>query len=186
MKHSLAFCLVFAPLGACAHHSGDPPVYEGAFASHGRNIEVVVDPQAVLLPPPPFTNKDIFPCVECHDPDFLEPDAKRRDLGEPHDGMFFNHAGERIWCLDCHDTEDGDLLRLSDGTTIDLIEAPRLCGQCHGMHYRDWQAGVHGLRTGHWDGAKEFLPCSSCHNAHDPLFGGLEPLAPPTPPEVTR
>lgn len=145
------------------------------------------DPLATVLPPPPFQGEEIFPCVECHDPDFMESDPEVRALGDPHDVMpVFAHAEYRLWCFDCHDNEDRDLLKLASGETIPFEEAPRLCGQCHGEQHRDWVGGVHGLRTGAWNGAKDVHTCASCHDAHAPLSKPIEPMAGPLRPERNR
>ena len=39
------------------------------------------------------------------------------------------------------------------------------------MQYRDWKAGVHGKRTGEWDGRKDYLLCVNCHN---PAFAEVQ------------
>ncbi|GAG05499.1 unnamed protein product, partial [marine sediment metagenome] len=46
------------------------------------------------------------------------------------------------------------------------------------------RAGVHGKRTGHWRGPKEYRTCVSCHNPHSPPFEPLAPKPPPTRPEA--
>jgi hypothetical protein len=57
-----------------------------------------------------------------------------------------------------------------------------LCGQCHGTIYRDWKAGVHGKRTGQWNGRKQYRLCVHCHNPHQPKYKPLKPLPPPIRP----
>jgi hypothetical protein len=42
--------------------------------------------------------------------------------------------------------------------------------------------GVHGKRTGSWNGAKQARLCVHCHDPHTPRFQPLPPLSPPTPP----
>ena len=37
---------------------------------------------------------------------------------------------------------------------MSFAESYVLCGQCHGEKLRDWRAGVHGRRTGQWNGHK--------------------------------
>jgi hypothetical protein len=78
---------------------------------------------------------------------------------------------------------DRDKLHLASGELVDFTESYKLCGQCHGDKYRDWRAGVHGRRSGSWDGHKTYLLCVHCHNAHAPAFQPLEPLPPPARPE---
>lgn len=124
---------------------------------------------------PPFT-EGIFPCSGCHDPKD-KVNYKRRDLqmhsdaGEP--GAVLQHGAER-WCLDCHDAQNRDVLRSASGQAIPYTESYRLCGQCHGDKYRDWKVGVHGKRTGMWDGQKTYFLCVNCHNPHTPKWKGVD------------
>jgi hypothetical protein len=131
--------------------------------------------------PPPFSD-GIYPCTDCHAN--FPPNPKRRKLTEWHEDIsaMFNHDSENRWCLDCHDLNNRDSLRLASGKLLDFKESYKLCGQCHGEKYRDWKVGVHGKRTGYWDGKKEYLLCVSCHNPHSPKF----PLLTPEPPPVKQ
>jgi hypothetical protein len=135
------------------------------------------------VPAPPFS-EGIFPCSECHAD--MTPNPKRRELTEEHTDIVLNHAQGQRWCLDCHDTNNRDRLRLVSGERIKFSESYRLCGQCHGDKYRDWKVGVHGKRTGYWNGKKEYLLCAHCHNPHDPRFKPLQPKPPPVRPEHIR
>lgn len=124
---------------------------------------------------PPFS-EGIFPCSECHDPkDKVNPTRRELQLhngpGEP--AAVLDHGGER-WCLDCHDAQQRDVLRSASGQPIPFTESYRLCGQCHGDKYRDWKLGVHGKRTGMWDGAKIYFLCVNCHNPHTPGWKGVD------------
>jgi hypothetical protein len=123
--------------------------------------------------PPPFS-EGIFPCMECHRD---QKDPTRRELSF-HDEQqaVFDHDAEHRWCLDCHDLENRDVLRLASGAAVPFTESYRLCGQCHGDKFRDWRAGVHGRRVGSWDGAKTYLLCVSCHNPHSPAFKGVKEI----------
>jgi hypothetical protein len=136
-------------------------------------------------PPPPFKDPDIFPCSQCHD-ESMPPDPERRELEDMHTDIELDHDEEHRWCLDCHDTENRDYLRLANGTLVPFQESYRLCGQCHGSKYRDWRAGVHGRRTGSWNGEKQYLLCVHCHDSHQPNFRSLSPLPPPVPPGKAR
>jgi hypothetical protein len=123
--------------------------------------------------PPPFS-EGIFPCMECHRD---QKDGTRRELGfHEEQQAIFDHDAEHRWCLDCHDLENRDRLRLASGETIPFTESYRLCGQCHGDKYRDWRAGIHGRRVGSWDGEKTYLLCASCHNPHSPGFKGVKEI----------
>jgi hypothetical protein len=127
---------------------------------------------------PPFSD-GIFPCTDCHKN--LKPNPVRRVLVDWHDDIsaIFNHDSENRWCLDCHDLKSRDSLRLASGKLLDFKESYKLCGQCHGEKLRDWKVGVHGKRTGDWNGKKEYLLCVSCHNPHSPKFKELVPEPPP-------
>jgi mono/diheme cytochrome c family protein len=141
---------------------------------HGKDV------RAFAVSPPPFS-EGIFPCSDCHED--LEPNAQRRVLEDEHTDIELTHAAGQRWCLDCHDTENRDVLRLANGEKVPFTESYRLCGQCHGDKYRDWRAGTHGKRTGMWDGQKQYLLCAHCHNPHSPRFNPLIPLPPPARPE---
>jgi hypothetical protein len=131
------------------------------------------------VPAPPFSD-GIFPCSDCH-ADF-EADPERRELGM-HSEIVFEHDAEHRWCLDCHDVVDRDQLRLASGARVPFTESYRLCGQCHGTQFRDWRTGIHGKRTGYWNGPTRYLLCVHCHNPHSPRFESLEPLPPPVRPQ---
>lgn len=141
-----------------------------------RGDEHIVYPVA----PPPFS-EDIFPCSDCHSD--MEVNRERRELEDEHLDIVLNHAEGQRWCLDCHNPEDRDLLRLASGETIPFTESYRLCGQCHGDKFRDWKVGIHGKRTGYWNGEKQYLLCASCHNPHSPSFKALKPMPAPVRPE---
>jgi len=140
-----------------------------------------VDSMVFETPPPPFRDPDIFPCSECHNED-QPPNSEPRELEDMHDEIVLQHDQEHRWCLDCHDAENRDRLRLANGTLVRFEESYRLCGQCHGGKYRDWRAGVHGRRAGDWNGDKLYLLCVHCHDSHEPRFEPLQPLPPPLPP----
>ena len=135
------------------------------------------------VPTPPFT-PGIFPCSECHKE--MKPNPARRELKDEHTGIVLNHAQGQRWCLDCHDVSNRDKLRLVSGEKISFDESFRLCGQCHGDKFRDWKVGVHGKRTGMWNGEKQYLLCVHCHNPHDPQYKPIPPMPPPTRPENTK
>jgi hypothetical protein len=148
----------------------------GFFATPGL---VYNEEKLFPVPPPPFT-EDIYPCSDCHDD--METDLERRELEDEHVDIELQHAEHLRWCLDCHDADDRDKLHLQNGEKIGFDESYRLCGQCHGTDFRDWRAGVHGRRTGYWNGPKEYLLCAHCHNPHRPKYQPLKPMPPPDHP----
>jgi len=134
-----------------------------------------------FVPPPPFS-EDIFPCSDCHSD--MDVNYRRRMLEDEHVEIseMFNHASEQRWCLDCHNPDNRDVLRLANGDLVSFEESYNLCGQCHGTIFRDWKAGIHGKRTGEWNGKKQYRLCVHCHNPHNPKFKPLKPLPPPDNP----
>jgi len=133
-----------------------------------------------FVPPPPFS-EGIFPCSNCHAG--MEANTNRRELSF-HENIQLKHFDG--WCFDCHNPNDRDKLRLASGRLISFQESYYLCGQCHGTHFRDWKAGVHGKRTGMWNGKKEYRLCVHCHWPHEPHFKPLQPLPPPVRPEDNK
>lgn len=131
------------------------------------------------VPRPPFS-EGAFPCSQCHK--YMKPNEKRRTLTEYHTEIVLHHAEGQRWCTDCHNLVNRDKLRLVSGELVDFTESYRLCGQCHGDKFRDWKVGVHGKRTGDWNGDKQYLLCVHCHNPHDPKFKALKPMPPPDRP----
>jgi len=140
-------------------------------SSNNQSTEIAVSA-------PPFS-EDIFPCSECHDAEW-ETNKERRVL-DMHEEIVesFDHDSENRWCLDCHNVDDRDYLKLASGKIIGYDESYLLCGQCHGDKLRDWKVGVHGKRTGEWNGEKQYLLCVHCHNPHSPRFESIKPLPPP-------
>lgn len=135
------------------------------------------------VPRPPFS-EGIFPCSQCHAG--MKPNPQRRVLKDYHEDIVLHHAEGQRWCTDCHNLLNRDKLRLVSGELIDFEESYRLCGQCHGDKFRDWKVGIHGKRTGYWNGDKQYLLCVHCHNPHDPKFKPIKPLPPPQRPGAAR
>ena len=134
--------------------------------------------ERVEVPPPPFSD-GIYPCSTCHAG--MPANRTRRELAM-HSEIDLKHDETHRWCLDCHDADNRDVLHLASGEKVEFTESYKLCGQCHGEKYRDWRAGVHGRRTGNWNGAKEYLLCAHCHNPHQPKFHSLTPKPAPLRP----
>jgi hypothetical protein len=137
----------------------------------------------VEVPPPPFS-EGIFPCSACHAG--MPVNRTRRTLDGMHGDIVLKHDERHRWCLDCHDAANRDWLHLANGERVAFSESYQLCGQCHGEKLRDWRAGVHGRRTGNWNGAKSYLLCAHCHNPHQPRFRALQPRPAPLPPQAAH
>jgi hypothetical protein len=111
----------------------------------------------------------------------MEANPERRELT-----FHTEIAKEQRWCLDCHNANDRDVLRSASGKLISFEESYYLCGQCHGTIFRDWKAGVHGKRTGLWNGKKQYRLCVHCHTPHWPKFKPLKPMPPPLKPDEIK
>lgn len=154
---------------------------EGASAQQGFAGPVSAAEERPEVPPPPFS-PGIYPCSACHG--MMPANPTRRELAF-HTEIVLLHDQEHRWCLDCHDATNRDVLHLASGEAVPFEESYRLCGQCHGEKYRDWRAGVHGRRSGAWNGHKTYLLCAHCHNPHQPRFQPLKPEPAPIPPAET-
>ena len=131
------------------------------------------------VPAPPFS-EGIFPCSNCHAA--MPVNRTRRTLTDMHTDIVLKHDEAHRWGLDCHDATNRDFLHLASGERVAFTESYLLCGQCHGEKLRDWRAGVHGRRTGNWNGTKGYLLCVHCHSPHQPRFRALAPLPAPARP----
>jgi hypothetical protein len=170
--HGVAFAKASAPRQVAA--GGGQTRAQSGHAPSGPGLEGRPE-----VPPPPFTD-GIYPCTACHAE--LAVNTTRRELADMHTDIVLRHDEEHRWCLDCHDASNRDVLHLASGEPVPFEESYRLCGQCHGEKLRDWRAGVHGRRTGDWNGHKKYLLCAHCHNPHQPRFAKLQPKpAPPRP-----
>lgn len=118
-------------------------------------------------------------CSECHR--LFSSASDRPERLYQHTAIRFDH-GLNDRCFNCHDRDQREKLVLRDGSLIPFADSPRLCSQCHGTTYRDWQTGAHGKTLGGWDpsrGERRRLDCTECHDPHAPAFDPLEPLPGP-------
>jgi hypothetical protein len=175
----LVFVIVLALLeSACSASEDEPEIPR--LSAEGEQALALGEGQ-IEVPPPPFS-PGIYPCSNCHG--MLQANPTRRELSF-HTDIVLKHDEENRWCLDCHDAENRDVLHLASGAAVGFEESYRLCGQCHGEKYRDWRAGVHGRRSGDWNGHKSYLLCAHCHSPHQPRFQPIVPEPAPIPPKQT-
>lgn len=125
-------------------------------------------------------------CHVCH----MGSDARRslsKRIEQSRDSEDFIHKDVELQhgdlsCASCHDQNAGAQLHLADGTPVSTQDTMKLCAQCHGPQYRDYQQGAHGGMQGHWDlsrGPRQRNHCRHCHGAHRPAFPLVRPVAPP-------
>jgi Doubled CXXCH motif (Paired_CXXCH_1) len=154
--------------------------------------------------PPPLVYRGIYPCQACHRKDVTEftgsdedkeaflgtylhaPNPQPRVLVRMHRDNDLRHGKGAFWCLNCHNTQERNYLKLLNGEVIPFDESYRLCGECHGSIYRDWKLGIHGRRVGQWDGTKLYLLCAHCHDPHNPKFRKIPGLPTPRSPSFGR
>lgn len=167
--------------------ASSPILAEHQKEKSGETVTVKVKQHKIpkfFVTPPPFS-EDIFPCSDCHDD--METNPKRRVLTDFHEEIQLkNHDEKNRWCLDCHNPDNRDMLRLASGKLISFEESYLLCGQCHGTIFRDWKAGIHGKRTGEWNGKKLYRLCVQCHYPHNPRFKPIKPMPPPIKPAYIK
>ena len=209
LKYSFRFliilallCFVFPTLMSAEETANDDfqrPTYQ-------ENSVTKDNTDANLYPvPPPLVYQSLYPCQACHQKNvrgvnselekgnaFLGtyihlPNPKPRILVRMHQDISLHHA-KWMWCLNCHDLEERNYLRLITGEKISFEKSYRLCGQCHGSIYRDWKIGIHGRRVGEWksNGKKLYLLCTHCHDPHQPHFRKLPGKPAPQLPSYGR
>ena len=141
---------------------------------------MIPDGETVLMEAPEIDD-EYLPCADCHEGEPVNREV--RELEDEHDEQALAHGN--LWCFSCHSDEEQQSLELSDGTRVAFEDSWQLCTQCHGKKLADWRAGVHGKRTGHWRGDREYRTCVVCHEPHAPAFKPLVPKSrPPRPEEV--
>jgi len=148
----------------------------GANASHSSENFFSVVPPAVF-------SSDTYPCSRCHKD--RTTDSQQRKLRNHAEIVLTDHAEDKRWCLDCHDAGDRDKLLLITGEKVGFDESHRICRQCHAAIHNVWQLGLHGKRTGNWDGRQQSSLCAACHDPHNPGFSPIAPEPPPITPEKT-
>jgi formate-dependent nitrite reductase cytochrome c552 subunit len=120
-------------------------------------------------------------CTSCHTA--RPPNHENRsvkEMDEFHGGMAFSHG--TVSCLSCHNSNDYDSLKLADGRRVEFTSVMTLCAQCHGPQMKDYEHGVHGGMTGHWDltrGPRQKNNCVDCHHPHTPQFPKMQPTFKP-------
>lgn len=121
----------------------------------------------------------LFPCSQCHKVLPLNT-TPRKLVAAPHPAAL-NHGKGRVWCLDCHQGTDRDVLHTVGGKKVDFDESYLVCGQCHSARQRDWTFGAHGKRVQGWQGERQLYACTHCHDPHNPV---IQPRTPSKPPPI--
>ena len=129
----------------------------------------------------PLGNPLRIACASCHTTKEVSvlPESAS-ELRSFHAGLQVAHGETR--CASCHVSRPftAPMLRLADGTELPMTDALRLCAQCHGPQYRDYNAGAHGGMQGAWDlsrGNRIRNHCVDCHDPHLPKPPRVLPAA---------
>ena len=120
-------------------------------------------------------------CWVCHamwvgipDPNIIRPIGAHPEVKLSH--------GKNKRCYNCHMITDRDKWTSNDGKGIIYTNVAKLCGRCHGIAYRNWLNGTHGVNRGKWDAKRPFdvtrPQCNYCHDPHSPEYR-FKHFAPP-------
>ncbi len=191
--------LAIAAGAASALHAADPPASATVTAPaptprvHETLVRKPAGPPCVQTGEKDHAGRPVtVACSTCHTT--RPPNPANRgtaDLDLFHQGLQVVHGNQPATadrpagtntCLTCHDPGDYDSLRLANGERVAFTEVMRLCAQCHGPQYRDWQHGAHGGMNGYWDlarGGRMRQGCTGCHDPHVPKYQGAQPMPPP-------
>lgn len=181
-QHKIGLVFLVLTLPGFTGCNLNKPALQDPVTTSNADTGYVAD-TSILIPVGSFSS-DYFPCSMCHDD--LPLNTQRRELVEMHDDIVFDHDSENRWCLACHSATNRDSLVLAGGKLLGFPESYRLCGQCHGPKFRDWRLGIHGKRTGNWNGEKQYFLCVHCHDPHSPKIKPLKPLPPPRRPDQIK
>jgi len=138
------------------------------------------DPAPVFQVVPRTSAFESSPCEGCHED--MAPNPKRRVLEDAPHFPEVQHGPADIWCTTCHTLDSKRSLRTLSGQRVGYDESHVICSQCHASVYRDWQFGAHGKRMTGWQGRREILNCTACHNPH--TGPDQRPRRPEPPPGV--
>jgi len=109
-----------------------------------------------------------------------ETPAWASELRNFHTDVRVDHG--ELTCGACHDSDDQAELALPGGEQIGFEHAITLCSQCHSEERADFDLGLHGGMTGHWDrtrGPQWRQTCTDCHDSHAPAPQTVTPVFPP-------
>ncbi len=116
----------------------------------------------------------------------VPPDPTVRTPMFAHAAIKLNH-GANDRCYNCHLIYDRNMFTDADGRAIMVQTPEKACVMCHGLIYKDWQNGTHGLRRGKWQVEKTFdretFTCTECHDPHSPKFKFTDFAPAPTWPD---
>jgi hypothetical protein len=131
---------------------------------------------------------EMYACDDCHE-EAGDYNESVRELTEDHEAITHIHPKSKKtqgWCLYCHESHDYNRLRLPSGETISFNESYKLCVECHGNIFDEWEKNIHGKNKGAWQSPLTIYSCTECHDAHDPKFKPIKPMPAPAFPRTQK
>lgn len=118
-----------------------------------------------------FSKAEELSCNKCH----LKSSIKKFDSDEIKIKHQFDSKHISYFkCAHCHFENNMNLLVLKTGDLLEFQKSSYLCGQCHGIVFRDWTIGLHGKKGGGWIKQSNRWNCTQCHNPHHPTIPPME------------
>jgi uncharacterized CHY-type Zn-finger protein len=135
-----------------------------------------------------------YPCTICHDgksvkvPENINPRMIMMHKDIVPDSLQLRHGHGRLWCLNCHNRQNRDMLIDHFGNPVSYDQPQLLCGKCHGQVFHDWRQGIHGKRSGSWEtnGKKRWWTCTECHNPHEADIRPYHTISPERAPALPK
>lgn len=125
-------------------------------------------------------------CFLCHSYWVAMPDPEVIRPRFAHHVIKLDH-GANNRCYNCHLIQDRNKYAANDGSGIMPANVEQVCARCHGLIYKDWLSGTHGIRLGRWSSETLFdvqtFTCTECHDPHNPKFQFKEYAPPPVWPD---
>jgi hypothetical protein len=153
-------------LGNFAFWLGLLPV--GGFADPGINLKEHVLPARA------------GECNLCHMTKSAKFISKKKQTRLEHSQVEAKHGRKTLECNFCHDKNNHNFLNSTPKFPASFANPSPVCQRCHSEIFRDWKRGIHGKRTGGWQGSeRQQFHCIECHNAHSVKFKDM--VAKPAP-----
>jgi hypothetical protein len=122
-------------------------------------------------------------CQLCHLKKSLQFMPSKHKPSQEHVGYSLSHSNTEISCNACHDANHSNYLKTSPEFPASFSNSSPVCQRCHSDEFKAWSQGIHGKRTGNWNGDRVQKQCIDCHNPHSVKFKSMKALpAPKKPP----
>jgi hypothetical protein len=143
----------------------------------------IAAPEQVTLHPRPLPAR-ADECNLCHLSKSLRFMPGKRVTELEHKGYPLEHGRIQMSCNSCHDANRSNFLRAVPMFPATWKNSSPVCQRCHAVVFRDWSHGVHGKRTGNWNGEKVQNHCIDCHNPHSVTYKPTQVIPAPVRPRL--